>query len=170
MTKVELGKQLFWDKLLSGNQNISCVGDWSRPKTQLIGTRGAPGNTINHPTSYWIGAHSRRVFVPKVDVVCGVGYDRAAELGDGARYHEIRRVITNLGVFDFEEAGDPVPTLRVRSLHPGVGLADVAHATGFPLRVGEEAGVPETRLPTDEELDLLEELDPGRRRDREVPR
>ena len=27
-----------------GNQNISCTGDWARPRTQLIGVRGAPGN------------------------------------------------------------------------------------------------------------------------------
>src|SRR5215467_122161 len=29
-----------------GNQNISCIGDWSRPKAQLLGVRGAPGNSI----------------------------------------------------------------------------------------------------------------------------
>jgi acyl CoA:acetate/3-ketoacid CoA transferase beta subunit len=46
-----------------GNQNISCVGDWARPSRQLLGVRGAPVNTLNHPTSYWIPRHSRRVFV-----------------------------------------------------------------------------------------------------------
>jgi len=25
-----------------GNQNISCIGDWKRPKAQLLGVRGAP--------------------------------------------------------------------------------------------------------------------------------
>jgi acyl CoA:acetate/3-ketoacid CoA transferase beta subunit len=149
-----------------GNQNISCVGDWKQPKAQLIGTRGAPGNTINHPTSYWIGRHSTRVFVPRVDVVCGVGYDRADELGSvAARFHEIRRVITNLGVFDFEDAGHDVPTLRLRSLHPGVSLDDVVSATGFPVRVDS---VSETRAPTPIELAILSDLDPTGRREREV--
>ena len=41
-----------------GNQNISCIGDWARPKAQLLGVRGAPGNTINHPVSYWVPRHS----------------------------------------------------------------------------------------------------------------
>ena len=50
------------------------------PKAQLLGVRGAPGNTINHPTSYWVPRHSPRVFVERVDMVCGVGYDRAAGL------------------------------------------------------------------------------------------
>ena len=44
-----------------GNQNISCIGDWARPKAQLLGVRGAPGNTVNHPVSYWLpDAHPAR--------------------------------------------------------------------------------------------------------------
>ena len=35
-----------------GNQNISRIGAWDRPKVQLIGVRGAPGNTANHTTNY----------------------------------------------------------------------------------------------------------------------
>ena len=61
-----------------GNQNISCIGDWARPAAQLLGVRGAPGNTVNHPTSYWVPRHQPRTFVPKVDVISGVGYDSAA--------------------------------------------------------------------------------------------
>jgi len=45
---------------------------------QLLGVRGAPGNTLNHATSYYVPRHSRRVFVEKVDMVSGIGYDRAA--------------------------------------------------------------------------------------------
>ena len=59
-----------------GNQNISAVGDWQRPTVQLLGSRGAPGNTVNHTTSYWVPNHSPRVFVDTVDFVSGVGYDR----------------------------------------------------------------------------------------------
>ena len=63
-----------------GNQNISCIGDWARPRAQLLGVRGAPGNTVNHPVSYWIPRHSRRVLVPRVDMVSGVGNDRPPPL------------------------------------------------------------------------------------------
>lgn len=141
-----------------GNQNIACIGDWNRPKSQLIGVRGAPGNTINHPTSYWIPNHSPRSFVAKVDVVCGVGYDRARELGPRAsRFHEIRRVVTNLGVFDFET---PDNAMRLRSVHPGVAVEDVVKATGFALVIAES--VETTRRPTDEELRLIRDvIDPA---------
>ncbi|MFC9928827.1 CoA-transferase subunit beta [Streptomyces sp. NPDC127190] len=144
-----------------GNQNISCIGDWARPARQLLGVRGAPVNTLNHPTSYWIPKHSRRVFVEKVDMVCGVGYDRAA----GAPYHRIPRVVSDLGVFDF---ATPDRTMRLVSVHPGVTVDQVREATGFELVIPD--GVPQTREPTAAELRLIREvIDPGNTRAREVP-
>jgi acyl CoA:acetate/3-ketoacid CoA transferase beta subunit len=135
-----------------GNQNLSCIGPHEKPKAQLIGARGAPGNTINHATSYFVPQHSARVFVEKVDYVCGVGVDRAAALGSAGRFHDLRRVVTNLGVFDF--AGG---SMRARSLHPGVTLEEVQSKTGFPVAAGE---VHETRIPTPEELALIRSFDP----------
>ena len=150
-----------------GNQNIAGLGGTvERPKTQLLGFRGAPGNTINDTTSYFVAAQSARVFVAHVDIVTGVGYDRAAELGpEAARFHEIRRVVSNLGVYDFDT---PDHRMRLRSLHPGVSVDDVVAATGFELVIPD--GVPVTRLPTPDELRLLDEvIDPKGTRFREVP-
>lgn len=148
-----------------GNQNISCVGDWKQPRRQLLGVRGAPVNTLNNPTSYWVPRHSPRVFVERVDMVCGVGYDRAAAAGPSAtRFHRIPRVVTDLAVLDFDT---PDRTMRVRSLHPGVSAERVREATGFPLAVPD--GVPATREPTAEELRLIREvIDPAGLREREV--
>ncbi|MFF0081625.1 CoA-transferase subunit beta [Streptomyces canus] len=143
-----------------GNQNISCIGDWARPERQLLGVRGAPVNTLNNPTSYWVPRHSRRVFVEKVDMVCGVGYDHA----DGAPYHRIPRVVSDLGVFDF---ATPDHSMRLASVHPGVTVAQVREATGFDLVVPDE--VPCTRQPTERELRLIREvIDPQNARSREV--
>jgi acyl CoA:acetate/3-ketoacid CoA transferase beta subunit len=152
-----------------GNQNIAAIGDWHRPRSQLLGFRGAPGNTINHTTSYWVPNHTPKVFVEAVDVVCGIGYDRAAELGPVAsRFHEVRRVVSNLGVFDFGAVDDRgIPTMRLASLHPGVTVDEVVAATGFDLVVPDD--VPTSRLPTDEERAELERLDPQDLRHREVP-
>jgi len=139
-----------------GNQNIACVGPWERPKAQLLGLRGAPGNTINHVTSYWVPNHNTRAFVEQVDVVCGVGYDRAAALGpEGSRFHEIRRVVTNLCVFDFDT---PDHRMRLVSLHPGVNIAQVMYNTGFGLVMADRVAV--TPTPTPEVIGVLRELDP----------
>lgn len=148
-----------------GNQNISCIGDWDRPTHQLLGVRGAPVNTLNNPVSYWVPRHSPRVFVERVDMISGVGYDSAAAAGPSAsRFHRIPRVVTDLGVFDF---ATPDRSMRLASLHPGVSADRVRAATGFALVIADE--VPETREPTAEELRLIREvIDPSGSREHEV--
>jgi acyl CoA:acetate/3-ketoacid CoA transferase beta subunit len=148
-----------------GNQNISAIGAFSRPTRQLLGSRGAPGNTVNNRTSYWVPKHSPRVFVEQVDVVSGVGPERARAAGPAAsRYHDIHRIVSDLAVLDL---GGPGDTLRLLSVHPGVTLDDVRAATGCELALSDP--VPETRLPTAEELVLVNEvLDPDGLRFTEV--
>lgn len=150
-----------------GNQNIAAIGPYEQPKVQLLGYRGAPGNTINDTTSYWVAKHSPQVICEKVDTVCGIGYDRARELGPTAsRFHEIRRVVTNLCVLDFES---PDNRMRLRSVHPGVSVEEVVAATGFELAM-PDGEVPVSREPTDDELRLLYEVvDPKGLRLKEVP-
>lgn len=139
-----------------GNHNFACIGPHAKPRAQLLGMRGAPGNTVNHPTSYWVPNHSRKVFVERVDVVSGVGFDRARALGRAGRFHEIRRVVSNLGVFDFRTRDH---AMRLVSVHPGVSVDEVVEKTGFALAIEEP--VAETRSPTAQELRLLRErLDP----------
>ncbi len=149
----------------SGNVNISAIGEFSHPKAALLGVRGAPGNTVNHPTSYWVPRHTTRAFVRRVDMVSGIGYDRAAEAGEQAsRYHELRRVVSNLGVFDFATSDRQ---MRLVSAHPGVGVAEICAATGFELAVPDP--VPPTRDPSAAELQLIRSvIDPGGSRDGEV--
>jgi acyl CoA:acetate/3-ketoacid CoA transferase beta subunit len=124
--------------------------------------RGAPGNTANHRTSYWVPRHTRRVLVERVDVVSGVGHDRARAAN--LRFHDVHRVVTNLAVFDFATEDG---SMRLRSVHPGVDPDEVLAATSFPLVTG---AVPRTREPSRRELGLLRTvLDPDGRREKEVP-
>jgi acyl CoA:acetate/3-ketoacid CoA transferase beta subunit len=148
-----------------GNQNFACIGEHAKPKAQLLGMRGAPGNTISHTTSYWVPNQTTKVFVDKVDVVSGVGYDRASQLDEATtRNFELRRVISNLAVYDFET---PDHSMRLRSVHPGVTIDDVVENTGFELVI--EGEIPQTRLPTAEELQLIrEKIDPKGLLSREV--
>lgn len=151
-----------------GNTNISAIGAYAKPKAQLVGVRGAPGNTVSHPTSYWVAKHSTRTFVPEVDMISGVGTDSAAKAGSAAqRYQDLRRVVTNLAVLDF---GTETGALRLRSVHPGVTVEQVRAATGFDLAIdGSDDAVPQTRLPTVEELRLIRGvIDPRDLRVKEV--
>lgn len=141
-----------------GQANISCIGDYAAPKVQMLGVRGFPGNSISHPNSFFVPAHSRRVFVEgEVDMVSSIGYN-PARLPRGYALDDIAigRVISNLGVFDF---GGPAHQLRLLSLHDGASVDEVIAHTGFEVHIdGEPARTP---APTAQQLALLAELDPA---------
>ena len=58
------------------------------------------------------------------------------------QFHEIRLVVSNLGVFDF---ATPDRSMRLVSVHPGVTVDEVVEATGFALVVPDD--VPDTPRP-----------------------
>ncbi|MFM7756324.1 MAG: CoA-transferase subunit beta [Actinomycetota bacterium] len=148
-----------------GNTNIANIGPWSKPKAQLLGVRGGPGNTVNNATSFFIPKHQSSVFVTTVDMVSGVGYDRARKLGGFiAERHDLRRVITNMAVLDF---GGPDHTMRLVSVHPGVTVDEVVANTGFALELPDE--VPTSREPNEAEAAAIALLDPRGLRHRELP-
>jgi len=134
-----------------GNQNLAAIGDWRKPKAQLLGLRGAPGNVINHTVTYWIPNHSKQVFCEQVDVVSGPGYDKIRALSPACgRFFEIRRIVSNLGVFDHNT---PDNRMRLVSTHPGVTVDQIVDATTFELVI--DGDIPTSRLPTDDELEML---------------
>lgn len=140
-----------------GQINLSYLGGThARPKTQMLGVRGFPGNTIYHPNSFFFPSHTPRVFVGgEVDMVSGVGYNPARRIA-GGNYDgvDLRRIVTNLCVMDF---GGRDHAVRVISLHPGVTFDEVQAATGFELERGD---LIETAMPDAEALAIIARLDP----------
>jgi glutaconate CoA-transferase subunit B len=140
-----------------GQTNISMIGEHARPKAQMLGARGFPGNSIHHANSYFFPIHGKRSFVSgEVDYVCGVGYN-PARWSDGRKPIglDLRLIVTDLCVMDF---GGPNHAIRLVSLHPGVTALQVREATGFELVVDGE--LPITPLPTVDQLEVIEWLDP----------
>lgn len=145
--------------------NISALGDFAKPKVQMLGVRGFPGNSISHKNSMLIPAHSKRVFVAdEVDVVCSVGYSNRY-WPEGMRVPEIKIgiIVTDLCVMDF---GGPDHAARVVSLHPGVTFETVQAATGFALLRGPDMGT--TPEPTAEQLAIIRRLDPKDQRSKAI--
>jgi glutaconate CoA-transferase, subunit B len=140
-----------------GQTNLSQLGGTHKqPKTQMLGVRGFPGNSIYHANSMFVPAHSSRVFVEgEVEMVSSAGYNPAKRIA-GGNYSGInlRRIITNLCVMDF---GGKDHAIRVISLHPGVTLEAVDAATGFRLERGD---IVETPMPDAEALAIIARLDP----------
>ena len=143
-----------------GNCNIACIGDYYKPKVRLIGPINHPAHFTLFGREYIIVDHDRRNFVDKVDFITGPGFldgpgarERIGLTGGGPRL-----IITDKAIFDFDRQ---TKLVRLKSVHPGVTLDDVIANTGYTHDwIPKE--VPETPLPTEEELRLLREVvDPG---------
>ncbi|MFC6634325.1 CoA-transferase subunit beta [Microbulbifer taiwanensis] len=141
-----------------GQANISALGDsYQKPKVQMLGVRGFPGNSISHANSFFVPAHSARVFVEgECDVVSSIGYN-PARLPRGYQLDDIdiRLVITDLCVMDWQ---GPDHQLRLLSLHPGISVEQVVENTGFEICLPEN--IPTTPAPTEEQLQIIRALDP----------
>ncbi|HEX2170848.1 MAG TPA: CoA-transferase [Dehalococcoidia bacterium] len=142
-----------------GNVNTSVIGDFNRPELRLLGSVLLPEHFTLFGREYVLIDHNPRKFVPRVDFISGPGHIDGgpdARARAGLRHGGPRWVLTELGVFDFDEA---TGRMRVRSIHPGYTLAEIQERTGFELIVPPE--IPETTPPTDEEIRLLRtEIDP----------
>jgi glutaconate CoA-transferase subunit B len=141
-----------------GQANLSCVGGtYQKPKSQMLGVRGLPGNAANHANSYFFPAHTKKSLVEgECDMVSSIGYN-PARLPKGYTYDDIdiRWLVTNLCILDFS---GPNKQVAIRSLHPGVTAAQVQENTGFPLHI--PASIPVTAAPTAEQQAIIAKLDP----------
>ena len=151
-----------------GNPNISCIGDQAQPKSQLLGVRGAPGNTVNHRTSYWVPKHSPRVFVAaRRHGLAASATTGPRGRGRGRQFHRLGRVVTRPG-------GARLRRARTDADAAGLG-APRRHASsevvdGHRLRARRRRrDVPVTRVPTAEELRIIADARPEGLRYKEVP-
>ena len=145
-----------------GNLNSTMIGtDYARPKVRFPGSGGA-----NDLASFcWrilvVTNHDKRRFVEKLDFLTTPGYltgpgaREAAGLPPGTGPY---RVITDMAIMGYHET---TKRMQVLSLHPGISLEQVRHATGF--EIGAEEPLATTSPPTEDELRILrEEVDPHR--------
>lgn len=145
--------------------NISALGDFHKPKVQMLGARGFPGNSISHRNSMLVTSHTPRTFVPdEVDVVCSVGFSgRRWPQGATPIIPDIGIIVTDLCVMDFD---GPDYSAQVRSLHPGVSFEQVKAQTGFEILAAP--GMTETPAPTAEQLEVIAALDPRDERSKAI--
>ena len=138
-----------------GNSNLIGIGaDHAALRFRGPGAIGVCNATVmNSRFHLVVNAHDKRIFVPRCDFVSAYGWgtggkDARTKLGlpgGGPRY-----VVTPLCVMDFEEESK---RMRIKSVHPGVTVDQVAANTGFDLVVPEL--VPVTEPPTERELAVL---------------
>lgn len=145
-----------------GNFNNTVIGTYGHPKVRLPGGAGIPDITGTRKKGLYLYTprHNRRTFVNKLDFVTGVGFLRGGSQDERLRLGLSGlgpvRMITNLGIFGFDEESR---RMMVQSIHPGVTVRDIQQNTEFEMIIPPKT--PETVPPSDDELRLIrEEIDP----------
>lgn len=135
----------------SGAFNTSLIGDPDRPKIYLPGQAGASDVAQTYERMiFYIGNHSPRTLVSKVDFVSGNRWKISPEerRKNGLAVGPYK-VVTNLAVLEKEDEQRP---FRLVSVHPGVSIDEVVSQTGFELDTSETIVTPD---PDPVHLDLL---------------
>ena len=141
-----------------GNINTTVIGDYAAPKVRLPGSGGANDVGSFCWQTIVIMRQEKRRFADKIDFLTTPGYltgpgaREAAGLPAGSGPY---RVITQLGVYGFEEASKRMQLLAV---HPGITVEQVQAESEFEILLAPQVGT--SVPPTPEERALLHEIDP----------
>ncbi|UCH89494.1 MAG: hypothetical protein JSV49_02260 [Thermoplasmata archaeon] len=139
-----------------GNCNLVGIGEYSAMKLRGPGTVGLPFLARARRFAIYTQGHDPRTFIEKVDFISGPGFFQ------GENYNEMNipsngpaLVVTPIAVMDFHEK---THQMRLKSTYPGVTPEQVQEQTGFELLI--PSSVPESEMPTDTELEIMQRLDP----------
>ncbi len=141
-----------------GNLNTTVIGEWEHPTVRFPGSGGANDVGSLCWRTIIVMRQDPRRFVEKLDFVTTPGYldgpgarEKAGLPADSGPY----RVITQLGLFDFEES---TKRMRLIATHPGLSVQDVQDASGFELVLAER--VLTTEPPPPDILATMRDIDP----------
>lgn len=142
------------------NLNTTVIGPYDDPSVRLPGAGGAPEIGGSSREVVVVLRQSLRTFVEHVDFVSTVGHGTGPgsrqRLGLTGRGPTL--VVTDLGML----RPDPATCeLTLTELHPGVEVADVLTATGWPITVAP--GLTTSTEPTTDELVVLRRLEATKR-------
>lgn len=138
-----------------GSVNVSVIGTEQAPRYRFHGIAVADAMVLVKRVVLYVTEHDPRVFVERLAFRTGAGHLEAGRWRErvGAPGAGPVAVVTPLCVLDFQT---PDRRARLRSLHPGVDVQQVADATGFELSIPDQ--VPQSQPPSAEELRVLREV------------
>lgn len=130
-----------------GRINMSHIGGTiDKPKVRLPGGAGTAMLTpVTKHTTIWKTKHDKRSFVEEVDFVTTTGNPKM----------ESFRVLTPLAIFELNKG---TAEMDLVAIMPGSTFAEVQENTGWEIK---QPDAPTLLPPTEEELLLLQEIDPN---------
>ncbi|MGS0746370.1 CoA-transferase subunit beta [Syntrophomonas erecta subsp. sporosyntropha] len=142
-----------------GNVNTTVLGNYCSPDKRFTGSGGNPDINALARRTVFIMVQEKRRFRENVDYITSPGWRlHKWPGGEWAHKKEIygkffrggpEAVITNMGVFRFDEEG----VMYLETVHPGYTPEQVKENCSFDLNISRVSG--ETKPPTYHELDLL---------------
>lgn len=141
-----------------GNLNTTVIGAWDRPQVRLPGSGGANDVGSLCWRTIIVMRQDKRRFVEQLDFLTTPGYldgpgarERAGLPAGSGPY----RVITQLGVYDFDEESK---RMRLLATHPGVTVDEVQAKSSFEIIIPQEVGT--TEPPAPRVRRIMREIDP----------
>lgn len=142
-----------------GNVNTTVVGDYLTPEKRFTGSGGNSDINALARRTVFIMVQEKRRFREQVDYITSPGW-RLPRWPSGEYVHKkevygkffrggVEAVITNMGVFRFDEKG----VMYLDTVHPGFTPQQVKNNCSFDLNIARVKG--ETEPPSYEELYLL---------------
>lgn len=131
----------------AANINLVGIGDYPQTKVRFPGSFGSAYLYFLVPrVILFREEHTPRVLVPKVDFISAPGTSAPDVYRPGGPY----ALVTGRCVFDFDKAK---ARFRLKSVHPGHTVEEVAEMTGFDFDQPDKVG--ETPAPAAETLALI---------------
>jgi acyl CoA:acetate/3-ketoacid CoA transferase beta subunit len=142
-----------------GNINTTVIGPYEHPKVRLPGSGGANDVGTLCDKTIIIMRQDKHRFLEKLDFLTTPGYLNGYDSREKTGLPKGSgpfRVITQLGMYEFEEKSKQMQLL---SVHPGVTIDAIQENSGFKIIIPET--VTTTKAPTAKELKILKKIDPA---------
>lgn len=133
-----------------GNLNSTVIGDYGSPRVRLSGAGGAPEIASGARRTIIVMEHRRDRLPAQIDFITTVGHSPGHRRADGRGPW---RVVTDLGVFGFDLAGE----LQLMALLPGHTYEEVLDHSGWRIPLASDS-VSTIAPVTEEEWAALEAL------------
>jgi glutaconate CoA-transferase subunit B len=139
-----------------GNTNVTAIGSLANPKVKLGGGGGGCNLSATIRTlTLWTTRHrGGRTLVERCDFITDMGHSAITGRRRGGTGGGPQWMVTELGLFDFDDDGHA----RLCATFPDLDPDAVAAATGFKLRTLDTVG--QIPPPTPEQVALIRRIDP----------
>jgi len=142
-----------------GNINSTVIGNYTNPKVRLPGSGGACEISIHAKKIIIILKQNKKTFPKNIDFITSPGFIN--EKNQRKNFNMPGKgpylVITDFGVYRFSSDNFE---MCLTEIHPDISIQDIKDNVSWEIKISPNLTT--TKLPSNEELRIINELDPER--------